>query len=265
MAMAWLAGVAHAGDAPVSLIWQERTVDTFLIDLSCGEQAMDFQEAPGFGAFEATLLGSIECAGASTDTETHQVSSLDHSLMEGFASVAFAHDAAGPSTTIAGSASTMEAIFSVSALTDYSLKGVLSTALEGGDVGKVEASVSLYRVEGDEFIFAYDLTHADGLLEIDVVGDLEQGSYLLRAEANAVLTDANVDQVNGLGTFDFQLVIAGGCAGDFNEDGTLDILDFVSFQEAFASRDPSADCDGNGALNILDFVCFQSLFQSGCM
>lgn len=54
------------------------------------------------------------------------------------------------------------------------------------------------------------------------------------------------------------------CPGDFNGDGSLDIVDFVSFQLAFQALDPSADCDGNQVLNIVDFVCFQLGFQQGC-
>jgi hypothetical protein len=55
-----------------------------------------------------------------------------------------------------------------------------------------------------------------------------------------------------------------GCTADFDGDGTLSILDFIAFQNAFTSGDPGADCDGNGTLNILDFVCFQTVFQAGC-
>jgi len=72
----------------------------------------------------------------------------------------------------------------------------------------------------------------------------------------------------GAGFGDVRLVAysdpALGCGGDFNGDGSLDILDFVAFQNAFTGGDESADCDGDGALNILDFVCFQNLFQAGC-
>jgi hypothetical protein len=56
-----------------------------------------------------------------------------------------------------------------------------------------------------------------------------------------------------------------GCAGDFNGDGALDILDFVALQIAFTAGDGSADINGDGALNILDFVAFQALFQQGCI
>ena len=54
------------------------------------------------------------------------------------------------------------------------------------------------------------------------------------------------------------------CVADVNDDGALNILDFVAFQNLFVQQDPAADCDGDGQFNILDFVCFQNLFQAGC-
>jgi hypothetical protein len=56
----------------------------------------------------------------------------------------------------------------------------------------------------------------------------------------------------------------GGCFPDCDENGALNILDFVCYQGKFQAGDPGADCDGNGMLNILDFVCFQGEFQAGC-
>jgi len=53
-------------------------------------------------------------------------------------------------------------------------------------------------------------------------------------------------------------------AADCNEDGSLDILDFVCFQGLFAAGDPDADCNEDGMLNVLDFICFQAAFQDGC-
>ena len=58
--------------------------------------------------------------------------------------------------------------------------------------------------------------------------------------------------------------VIGGCIADCDDNGQLNILDFVCFQGLFQAGDPSADCDGNGQLNILDFVCFQQAFQAGC-
>lgn len=54
------------------------------------------------------------------------------------------------------------------------------------------------------------------------------------------------------------------CYADFNNDGVLNILDFVAFQNAFTAGDPSADCNGCGCLDILQFICFQQKFVEGC-
>ena len=54
------------------------------------------------------------------------------------------------------------------------------------------------------------------------------------------------------------------CVADCNGDGSLDILDFVSFQNAFTAGDEKADVNGDGELTILDFVAYQALFQAGC-
>lgn len=61
-----------------------------------------------------------------------------------------------------------------------------------------------------------------------------------------------------------EVVFGTTCDADFNGDGELNVLDFVSFQGAFVAGDPGADCDGDGVLTILDFVCFQQLFGGGC-
>lgn len=54
------------------------------------------------------------------------------------------------------------------------------------------------------------------------------------------------------------------CVADCDENGSLNILDFVCFQFTFSQGDLKADCNGDGQLNIIDFVCFQQAFQSGC-
>ena len=54
------------------------------------------------------------------------------------------------------------------------------------------------------------------------------------------------------------------CPADANADGTLDILDFVAFQQAWLAADPLADCNGDAAYSILDFVCYQLAFTAGC-
>jgi hypothetical protein len=49
---------------------------------------------------------------------------------------------------------------------------------------------------------------------------------------------------------------------------TLDIFDFLCFQNRFASADPYAcDCDtstGAATCDIFDFLCFQNAYAGGC-
>ena len=54
------------------------------------------------------------------------------------------------------------------------------------------------------------------------------------------------------------------CLADANQDGALNVLDFVAFQIAWQEQEPIGDCDDNAEFNILDFVCFQYLFNEGC-
>jgi len=58
--------------------------------------------------------------------------------------------------------------------------------------------------------------------------------------------------------------LASACDADCNQDGDLNILDFICFQATFQSGDNLADCNDDGVLNILDFTCFQATFAEGC-
>lgn len=47
--------------------------------------------------------------------------------------------------------------------------------------------------------------------------------------------------------------------------GTLDVFDFLCFQERFLAGDSLyADCDRDGALTVFDLLCFQNEFVAGC-
>ena len=46
--------------------------------------------------------------------------------------------------------------------------------------------------------------------------------------------------------------------------GSLDLFDFLCFQNAFGVGDDYADCDGTGMLDFFDFLCYQNLFSAGC-
>jgi len=65
----------------------------------------------------------------------------------------------------------------------------------------------------------------------------------------------------GVGTANAQ---PGDCLADCNNDGQLNILDFICFQAQFEAGADEADCNMDGLLNILDFICFQAAFEEGC-
>ena len=54
------------------------------------------------------------------------------------------------------------------------------------------------------------------------------------------------------------------CPADLDQNGVLDLFDFLTFQNKFNAQDPSADCDINGAFDLFDFLCFVNLFNQGC-
>lgn len=78
------------------------------------------------------------------------------------------------------------------------------------------------------------------------------GSYMAFAMVDDIPSEAVVVRVEP------------ACAADVNNDGELNILDFVAFQSLFQDGDPEADCNGDGGLDVLDFVCFQGKFVEGC-
>jgi hypothetical protein len=54
------------------------------------------------------------------------------------------------------------------------------------------------------------------------------------------------------------------CYADFTGDGTLDLFDFLAFQNAFFITDLSADCDHNETFDFFDFLCYTNSFEAGC-
>ncbi|MCH8270787.1 MAG: hypothetical protein IH985_06205 [Planctomycetes bacterium] len=58
------------------------------------------------------------------------------------------------------------------------------------------------------------------------------------------------------------------CYADCDQSGTLDIFDFLCFQNSFVNGDSYAcDCDTTTrplVCDIFDFLCFQNAFVGGC-
>ncbi len=81
--------------------------------------------------------------------------------------------------------------------------------------------------------------------------------FVARDDAPGSIVEAAIDDIT-LEVF--------GCKrhpADFNKDGTLDIFDFLAYQNMFVLGDPRADLDhstGVGTFDIFDFLEFQRLF-----
>jgi hypothetical protein len=56
----------------------------------------------------------------------------------------------------------------------------------------------------------------------------------------------------------------GQCYADADVNGTLDVFDFLAFQDAFVTLNPMADCEVDGDFDVFDFLCFQDRFIAGC-
>ncbi len=60
------------------------------------------------------------------------------------------------------------------------------------------------------------------------------------------------------------IVVRTDCLADLDGNATLDLFDFVAFQNFFADGSPVADLDADGVLTIFDFLVFQNAFDAGC-
>jgi hypothetical protein len=56
----------------------------------------------------------------------------------------------------------------------------------------------------------------------------------------------------------------GGCRGDIDGNGNLNVQDFLAYLQLYSAGDPRADMDNNGQINVQDFLAFLSLYAAGC-
>ncbi len=75
-------------------------------------------------------------------------------------------------------------------------------------------------------------------------------------------TKDNPIAVAGGYTAKLEIVVNQGLRADFDNNGSLNVLDFVAFLNAFAARSAGADADDNCTLNVLDFNAFLDQFAA---
>jgi putative pyrroloquinoline-quinone binding quinoprotein len=92
-------------------------------------------------------------------------------------------------------------------------------------------------------------------------------SGLIRTATPELVITGGIVQTGGR-TFPGLAVFAfAPCIADFSGDCLLNVNDFIGFQNAYASGDPAANCDGSTLppiLNVNDFLCFLTRFSQGC-
>ncbi len=83
-----------------------------------------------------------------------------------------------------------------------------------------------------------------------------------------VLMNLTLDQITSSLVGDLTLSAAGSevpmCKADFNNDGTVNTLDFIAFLNAWTAMDAAADFNNDGTINTLDFIAFLNEWVDGC-
>jgi WD40 repeat protein len=54
------------------------------------------------------------------------------------------------------------------------------------------------------------------------------------------------------------------CYPDFDQNGVLDLFDFLAYVNSFNGEDDQADCTDDDTFDIFDFLCFVNEFNEGC-
>jgi hypothetical protein len=133
-----------------------------------------------------------------------------------------------------------------------------------------------------------DPTSNAALYTTDVAGNLvlvAKTGQILEVEPGRFETITEVDftsepyetgrsQYNGkrqmVMTLEFETLTYGvfeariGCLADFDASNSLDVFDFLAFQDFFATGNPIADINADHVLDIFDFLDFQDAFAAGC-
>jgi DNA-binding beta-propeller fold protein YncE len=137
----------------------------------------------------------------------------------------------------------------------------------GGGTGALHltnASIYHFRAENGYFMRAYVLGLNAGLHHptgFDFYPDFGSDCNFNRVPDNCDIASGFSQDLNGNGVPD---ECEEGCYADCDGNATLDVFDFLCFQDAFVQGDPYADCDGNTVLDVFDFLCFQDAFVIGC-
>ena len=145
----------------------------------------------------------------------------------------------------------------------------LDIVIDASDNVYITGQTSSFGASADLLILQYDAATGQIVDQgtYDIPGRLNKGQALALDSAQNVIV-AGTTRGNTGGFFDFlTLKYPGqvGCYADCDGSGSLDIFDFLCFQNSFVNAESYAcDCDPNPACDIFDFLCFQNAFVAGC-
>ena len=54
------------------------------------------------------------------------------------------------------------------------------------------------------------------------------------------------------------------CLGDFNQDDSIDLFDYLDFVQALSSNNPAADINHDNVIDFFDYLSFVESFSTGC-
>lgn len=115
--------------------------------------------------------------------------------------------------------------------------------------------------------------HWDGSAWTEVPAAVPGATYVIRSGGMEIVGDCHIwsvgfwtleDGITGSTLAEELTATAHQCRPDCNDDGRLNINDFICFKGEFDHRTPYADYNGDGKWNINDFIAFQADFKRGC-
>lgn len=111
--------------------------------------------------------------------------------------------------------------------------------------------------------WAYD-GNAWTLLDTPIAPPKRTGHVMAYDSARRVIVMFGGTNAFGDPLFDTWEFVCESCYPDFDDNGSLDLFDFLGFLNAFNESADTADCDQNASLDFFDFLCFANAFNEGC-
>lgn len=182
-------GAPPATAQTLTLVDQERSVFGFVIVPQCGGDDAESESAPGFEPFNALASAALSCEAASGLASGHQRSLLGTESLRAQGQAASQAAAKQGNTIHAIADSLFEVEFTIEAPTLFTLEGRLRAAASANFI----LGGAQVRLTGPGGVVILDELVEPGpngeltVLALDETGELEPGSYVLRATASSVI------------------------------------------------------------------------------